>query len=98
MSCAKPAEPIEMPFGAWTLVGIRQVPDPPKGRGTFGGIFQPIGNIQSKPMLFSRWQQDVATHRNLFLAVFLTNFMQNINLSPGIFIISVRRTKHKYGA
>jgi len=42
VSPAKTAEPIEMPFGLWTLVGPRDHildggPDPPMGRGNFEG-------------------------------------------------------------
>jgi len=41
LTCAKTAEPMEMPFGAWTRVNQRNCvlaggPDPPRGRGNFG--------------------------------------------------------------
>jgi len=47
VSPAKTAEPIEMPFGLWTLVGPRNHvldggPDPPMGRGNFEGERCPL--------------------------------------------------------
>jgi len=48
LSRAETAEPIEMPFGLWTRVqGPGWGPDPPRGRGNFGGC-SPIENVLPK--------------------------------------------------
>jgi len=46
MSCGKTDEPIQMPLGIWTWLGLRNHvlgggPDP-LGKTKFGGSFQPI--------------------------------------------------------
>ena len=67
MSCAKTAEPIEMPFGAWTRVSPRnrvQVLDenPARpgepGKGQLGHllVYCEVRNIRREPKLFARWQ------------------------------------------
>ena len=63
MSCAKPAEPIEMSFGLWTQVGpvnhYLGVGIPQVKGGNFRGTFRPIvkyTDIRREPKLFARWQ------------------------------------------
>ena len=53
VSCAKMAEPIEMPFGVWTRVVLKnhvlggaQIP---VGRGSFGDIYHPTVNYGKYP-------------------------------------------------
>ena len=48
VSAAKTAEPIEMLFGFWTLVGPRNhMLDPPIGNGQFWGKEEPIVSIET---------------------------------------------------